>query len=136
MGELSAETGDMPPSVRAASALTMFLAIYAAATAGPGCIVGLFIGPHILIPALVLAAVVPVLFLSQRGLVHRRRWARWLLIVLSTVAALAITIAIVRALTAKELDFPTAIPWLLFSLCSAWITLNLSGSAANAWCTK
>ncbi len=56
MDKLFAEKRDMPPSVPPASALTLFLAVYAAATAGPGCIVGLFVGPHILIPALVFAA--------------------------------------------------------------------------------
>jgi len=136
MGELLAEKRDMPPSVRAASALTLFLAVYAAATAGPGCIVGLFVGPHILIPALVCAVLAPVLLLSRRGLVHQRRWARWLLIVLSAAAALALTIAIVRALTGKEIDFPMAIPWLLIALCFALIALTLSGSSANIWCTK
>jgi hypothetical protein len=136
MDKLFAQKRDMPPSVRAASALTLFLAVYAAATAGPGCILGLFVGLHILIPALVFVALAPVLFLSQRGLMHRRRWARWLLIVLSAATALALTIAIFRALMGKEIDLPTAIPWLLISSCSALITLTLSGSSANIWCTK
>ena len=101
----------MPPSVHVASGLTLVLAICAAATAGPACILGLIFGPHILILALAYAALAPVLFLSQRGLVHRRRWARWLLIVLSAVTAAAITIAIVCALIGNVIGFTTASLW-------------------------
>jgi hypothetical protein len=136
MGGLYAESQGMPRSVRAADALTLLLAVYAAATAGPSCIVGFFVGPHILIPAIVFAVLTPVLFVSRRGLEHRRRWARWLLIVLSAVAAPALTIAIVRALIAKEIDPAMATPWLLIVLCSAVIALTLAGSSASVWCTK
>jgi hypothetical protein len=122
--------------VRAASALALLLAVYAAVTAGQGCIAGLFVGPHIHIPAIAFAALTPVLLVSWRGLEHRRRWARWLLIVLSAVAAPVLAIALVRALIAKETDLATATPWLLIAVCSAVIARNLAGSSASLWCTK
>jgi hypothetical protein len=136
MPERYAESQGMPRRVRAASALTLLLAVYAAVTAGPGCIAGLFVGPHILIPAIVFAALAPVLLVSWRGLEHRRRWARWPLIVLSAVAAPVLTITLVRASIAKETDLATATPWLLIVVCCVVIARNLAASSASLWCTK
>jgi hypothetical protein len=140
MGELDAESRDLPRSVRAASALTLLLALYAAATAGPGCMVGLFVGPHILIPAVVSAVLAPVLFLSWYGLHLRRHWAKWLLIVVSSVAALAIPIALVRDLMVGNVEgltaIPWLIPWLIIWLCFALIAFNLSSQSARVWYTK
>ncbi len=135
MAELT-EKREMPPSVHVASGLTLILAVCALATAGPACILGLILGPHILILALAYAALAPVLFLSQRGLVHRRRWARRLLIVLSAVTAAALTIAIVGALIGNVIGLTTGASGLLVSFCCALITLKLSSSAAKTWCTK
>ncbi len=135
MGNSAAPISSMPRCIRIASVLTLILAAYAAAISVPGIIAGLFVGPHLLIAAVVHALFAPVLIVSLTGLLRRKRWARWLLLVLSAIMALGLPIAIVRDWKAGNIDVGTAIPWLLISLAFGLIALNLSDFNAIAWFT-
>jgi hypothetical protein len=100
----------------------------------PICLVGSFVGPHILIPGIVHAILGGILLVACIGLWYRQCWARWLLILLSLVVALAIPIALVR-----ELALTASIPesgaffFLAIAALFALVALNLLTSAARAW---
>jgi hypothetical protein len=136
MSDPGARNPDMPSLVRLAATLTRFLAFYAAVMSVPICVVGSFVGPQILIPGIVHAVLAFVLYYSWKGLLHQRRWARWLLVVLSALGALALLIAIGQSSVAHTIDLVDAIFWLAVSLFFAVIAWALSTKSAGVWFTK
>src|SRR4051794_5124194 len=109
MSDPDARKPDMPGRVRLAATLILLLGLYAAFVSIPICLVGSFVGPHILIPGIVHAVLASVLFYSWNGPLHQRRWARRLLIVLSAVGALALLVAIGQSSIAQTSDVGAAI---------------------------
>jgi hypothetical protein len=125
----------MPPQVRRAASLTLILALYALGISSPTCLVGSFVGPHILIPALVHAIVGLVLVVGLVGILNRRGWARWLLILVTGSVALGQPIALVREAIAGPIDRVGVLFWLTIALLLGAVTLNLASSAVRVWFT-
>jgi hypothetical protein len=74
-----------------------------------------------------------VLFVSWYGLLRRKRWARWMLLLVSGFVALALLIAIVGK-SLGEGTFPVGADYfLLIAALFALNTLALSTSSARAW---
>lgn len=136
MSEPVAPHPPRPPHVWGAAVLTMILALYAEAMAVPLCISGAFVGPHILIPGVVHAILGPVLLVSCLGLWNRRRWARYLLLILSGVMALGLPVAIARDAISGALGREGkegALVFLVFALVFGLIAWNLSRPAVRRW---
>jgi len=123
----------MPPHVWTAATLTLLLAVYADVMSVLFCINGLFGGLHVLILGVVHALLGAVLLVAWRGLLHRRRWSRWLLVLVSGLVAMALPIW-----TAREGLQAGSIPVAAFfvviiSVLFALVTLNLLSSSASVW---
>jgi hypothetical protein len=126
----------VPPQVWGAATLTLILASYAVVVSVPLCITGSFVGWHILIPALVHAILGLTLVVGLLGILARRRWARWLLVLVTSLVALGLPIAMVREAIVADIDRVTVIFWLTISLTSAAVALNLSSPAVGVWLRK
>jgi hypothetical protein len=136
MRELFPPQTRKPPHVHVAAALTLILALYAAVMSVPLCCTGAFVGPHILIPGVMHAVLATILFSSWNGLLHQRRWSRWLLVILSGVVAPALSIAVLRGWLFGDIDAGTTTFFLIISVAFALIASNLSSSAVRAWFTE
>jgi hypothetical protein len=78
--------------------LLQFLYFYAAGMAVPLLMVGLFVGPQILAACVVHVFVAMALYLGRRGLLRRRRWAKWLLLLVSAPGAMVLPASISASL--------------------------------------
>jgi hypothetical protein len=80
----------MPPHVWGACTWSSLLGLFNLATGIPVCVVGSFSGPHIFFPGVVQAVSGVALLVGWQGLLHRREWARWLLLLVSALMLVAI----------------------------------------------
>jgi hypothetical protein len=101
--------------------------------APPGILVGMFVGPHILIPALVHGALGVVLFMLWRGVKKRSRPSRWSLIGLSLFVAFALAAAIVYEAILGSIDVASGVVFLGLSFTFACTAVLLLSSPASTW---
>jgi len=125
-----------PPQIRVAIILLSFLGYYAAVFSVPLCLVGSFVGPHILIPGVVHALVGVALLVGCRGILSRQRWARWLMVLVSGFIVVSVPIWIVRdSLQAASIP-DGALFFLMFPVLFALLALNLISPTAGVWFKK
>jgi hypothetical protein len=123
----------MPRPVRLAATLAECLAAYGILMAPPGILVGMFVGPHILVPALVHGALGVVLFILWKGVKRRSRFSRWSLIGLSLLVAFALPAVIVREAILGSIDFVGGGIFLGLAFTFAFTAALLLTAPATAW---
>jgi hypothetical protein len=126
----------MPPPVWTAAALTPLLAVYADVMSVLFCINGLFGNFQIFIFGVVHASIGAVLLVAWRGLLHRRRWSRWLLVLISGLVAMVLPIWTAQECLQAGSIFMGALFVLIIAVLFALITLNLSSPSASVWFKK
>jgi len=125
-----------PPQVWVAMIVSLLLGLYAELASVPLCLAGLFVGPHIFVPGLFHAVLGVVLLAGWMGLLRRRPWARWLLLLASAFMVLAIpSWAVWESLQVWRIS-EDAVFFLPFSALFALITFNLASKRAGAWFKK
>jgi Ca2+/H+ antiporter len=88
----------------------------------PSFLVGMFVGPQILIGAIVHALVAVYLFLARRGIIQQKKWAFTLLFLLGLFGLAAFPAAFVEALAARDgLDIGQLIFPLLLSMLGLYL---------------
>ena len=97
------------------------------------CINGLFGNFHVFILGVVHALLGAVLLVAWRGLLHRRRWSRWLLVFVSGFVAITLPIWAARECLQAGSIPVGAFFVLAISVLFALITLNLLSLSASAW---
>jgi hypothetical protein len=122
-----------PPHVWAAGLLTLLLAVGSDFVSVPLCITGSFVSLHILALGLLIALLGVVLSVAFIGLLYRRRWARWALILIPGAVAIAMPISIARECMVSMRVPDGLLPLLLFPILFAGIPLNLLSRAAGRW---
>jgi hypothetical protein len=136
MVDSSPPKSPVPPQVWGAATLTLILASYAVVFAVPLCITGSFVGWHILVPGLVHAILGLTLVVGLLGILARRRWARWLVVSVTSLVAFGLPVAMVREAIVANIDRVAVVFGMTISLISAAVTLNLSSPAVGVWLRK
>ena len=122
----------MPPQVGLAAILTLLLAVGADIVSVPLCVTGPFSGPQVLVPGLICALLGVIMSVAWRGVLHRRRWARWVLVAVSAVVTVTMPIFVAReCLQAMKVD--GALFFMIFPILFATILLNLLSRPAGKW---
>jgi hypothetical protein len=102
--------------------LTSILLYYCIGMIVPSFLVGMFVGPQILIGAIVHALVAVYLFLARRGIIQQKKWAFTLLFLLGLFGLAAFPAAFVEALAARDgLDIGQLIFPLLLSMLGLYL---------------
>jgi peptidoglycan/LPS O-acetylase OafA/YrhL len=120
-----------PWPLRLAEALAVILGLYTGSTFCCALPMGLFVGPHILIPALVCGVLAPSFLWSGLTIRARKPLARWVL----AGTSLLVVVALAVAFTAwPPPDDPREWGTFLVPLAScAVIVICLTGRPAHAW---
>jgi hypothetical protein len=123
----------MPRSVRVAATLSECLGAYGVLMAPPGVLLGMFVGPHFLIPALVHGAFGLVLFILSKAVIKRSRWSRWSLFGFSLFSACALAATIVYEAILGSIDAVGGVIFLGLSFTLAFTAVLLLSSSARTW---
>jgi hypothetical protein len=133
MKELSSSEPDMPSRVRDAATLLQFLTVYATAMSVPLSVLGAFASPPMFYAGMVHVILAVASLLARQGLLHRRRWARWLMAVLALIGMPVFPIFAAIKSTPASLDDAGMIFPLIISLVSVSLLWVVTTPTMGAW---